>query len=107
MQSSVVVGAMMVSDGRGQDARVELDLPQGCGQGVERMSTLRDYSADVSFSRSAKELWEGAVAYTRARSPSSFDQWFAGIQFDALRDGMLYLRARDEFVLEWVRDHFV
>jgi chromosomal replication initiator protein len=71
------------------------------------MSTLRDYSADVSLSQTAKELWEGAVAYTRARSPSSFDQWFAGIQFDALTDGVLSLRARDEFVLEWVRDHFV
>jgi len=71
------------------------------------MSMLRDYPAEISRSRSAKELWEGAVAYTRARSPSSFDQWFAGIQFDALNDGVLSLRARDEFVLEWVRDHFV
>src|SRR5207253_7062255 len=34
-------------------------------------------------------------------------QWFAGIQFDDLTDGVLSLTARDEFVLEWVRDHFV
>jgi chromosomal replication initiator protein len=47
------------------------------------------------------------VAHTRTRSPTSFDQWFAGIQFDDLTDGVLSLRARDEFVLEWVRDHFV
>jgi chromosomal replication initiator protein len=41
------------------------------------------------------------------RSPTTFDQWFAGIQFDDLTDGVLSLTARDEFVLEWVRDHFV
>jgi chromosomal replication initiator protein len=56
---------------------------------------------------SPRELWEKAVAHTRTRSPSSFDQWFAAIQFDDLTDGVLSLRARDEFVLEWVRDHFV
>ena len=56
---------------------------------------------------SAQELWDNAVAHTRTRSPTSFDQWFAGIQFDDLTDGVLSLTARDEFVLEWVRDHFV
>jgi chromosomal replication initiator protein len=67
-------------------------------------------SGDQSFSSSSwtpRELWDKAVAHTRTRSPTSFDQWFAGIQFDDLTDGVLSLTARDEFVLEWVRDHFV
>ncbi|HEX9295816.1 MAG TPA: chromosomal replication initiator protein DnaA, partial [Polyangiaceae bacterium] len=81
-------------------------LPQACGQGVDRMSMSRDHSLGSS-SWSAQELWEKAVAYTRTRSPTSFDQWFAGIQFDDLTDGVLSLTARDEFVMEWVRDHFV
>jgi chromosomal replication initiator protein len=51
--------------------------------------------------------FEAAVAYTRDRSPASFDQWFSGVQFDALDDGVLSLRARDEFVREWVEDHFL
>ncbi|MFO0671874.1 MAG: chromosomal replication initiator protein DnaA [Polyangiaceae bacterium] len=54
-----------------------------------------------------EELWEAAVAYTRVKSPGSFDQWFSGVQFDGLTDGVLSLRARDEFVREWVDDHFL
>ncbi len=54
-----------------------------------------------------RDLWEQAVAHTRSRSPATFDQWFAGIQFDDLTDGVLSLRARDEFTLAWVRDHFL
>jgi chromosomal replication initiator protein len=53
------------------------------------------------------ELWSEAVAFTRGRSPGSFDQWFSGIQFDGLTDGVLGLRARDEFVREWVDQHFL
>jgi len=52
-------------------------------------------------------LWEGAVAFTREKSPGSFEQWFSGVQFDGLTDGVLCLRARDEFVREWVDDHFL
>ena len=70
------------------------------------MSMSHDQSVDTC-AWSGRELWEKAIAHTRTRSPSSFDQWFAGIQFDDLTDGVLSLRARDEFVLEWVRDHFV
>jgi chromosomal replication initiator protein len=70
------------------------------------MSLSRDIMVDES-SWSGRELWDRAVAQTRLRSPSSFDQWFAGIQFDDLTDGVLSLRARDEFVMEWVSDHFV
>jgi chromosomal replication initiator protein len=53
------------------------------------------------------EIWGEAVAFTRDKSPGSFDQWFSGVQFDALTDGVLSLRARDEFVREWVSDHFL
>ena len=53
------------------------------------------------------EIWNDAVAFTRERSPASFDQWFSGVQFDGITDGVLVLRARDEFVREWVDDHFL
>jgi chromosomal replication initiator protein len=54
-----------------------------------------------------RQLWDEAVAYTRDKSPATFDQWFCGVQFDALTEGVLSLRARDEFVREWVDEHFV
>ena len=56
---------------------------------------------------SRAELWDEAVAYTREKSPGVFDQWFSGVQFDGLSDGVLSLRARDEFVREWVEKHFL
>jgi chromosomal replication initiator protein len=51
--------------------------------------------------------WGDALAFTRDNSPVSFDQWFSGVQFDGLADGVLCLRARDEFVRQWVDDHFL
>jgi chromosomal replication initiator protein len=53
------------------------------------------------------ELFDEAVAFTRDKSPGSFDQWFSGVQFDGLTEGVLGLRARDEFVREWVDEHFL
>jgi chromosomal replication initiator protein len=58
-------------------------------------------------SSSANNFWETAVEYTRGRSPGTFDQWFGGVQFEGLTDGVLSLRARDEFVREWVEEHFL
>ncbi len=52
-------------------------------------------------------LWNEAVAFTRAKSPASFEQWFSGVQFDGMTDGIVSLRARDEFVREWVDQHFL
>jgi len=52
-------------------------------------------------------VFEQAVAETRLLSPATFDQWFGGIQFDDLTDGVLSLRAHNEFVLDWVRDNFL
>jgi chromosomal replication initiator protein len=53
------------------------------------------------------DVWLQAVAFTRSKSPASFDQWFSGVQFDGLTDGVLSLRARDEFVRQWVEDYFL
>ncbi len=55
-------------------------------------------------------IFEAAVAFTRTRSPASFDQWFSGVQFDGLVDsGILSLRARDDgFVsASGSSDHFL
>jgi chromosomal replication initiator protein len=57
--------------------------------------------------KSSEELWTDAVSFTREKSPASFDQWFSGVQFDGLMDGVLVLRARDEFVRQWVEDYFL
>jgi chromosomal replication initiator protein len=64
----------------------------------------RTREAVVSTSEHA---WSEAIAVTRDRSPASFDQWFSGVQFDGLTDGVLSLRARDEFVRQWVEDYFL
>jgi chromosomal replication initiator protein len=52
------------------------------------------------------DIWGRAIAFTRSKS-TSFEQWFAGVQFDGLSDGVLSLRARDEWVREWVDQHFM
>jgi chromosomal replication initiator protein len=54
-----------------------------------------------------ENLWNEAVSFTREKSPGSFEQWFCGIQFEGLTEGVLCLRARDEFVREWVDRHFL
>ncbi len=55
----------------------------------------------------AQIVFEKALAETRRLSPGTFDQWFGGVQFDDLTDGVLSLRAQNEFVLDWVRDNFL
>ncbi len=57
--------------------------------------------------KEAKDVFQKAVDQTREKSPGSFDQWFSHLQFDDLTDGVLTLRARNEFVLEWVKDNFL
>jgi chromosomal replication initiator protein len=51
--------------------------------------------------------WRQAAERTRSRSPASFEQWFSSVQFDGLSDGTLTLTARDEFVRDWVKTHFL
>jgi chromosomal replication initiator protein len=71
---------------------------------TENESTPVEKQEGVSRSQ---ELWAAAVRFTRDRSPGTFDQWFGGIQFEGLIDGILSLRARDEFVRDWVEEHFM
>jgi len=59
------------------------------------------------MSDEGERAWAQAVAFTRDRSPASFDQWFSGVQYDGFTDGVLCLRARDEFVRQWVGDYFL
>jgi chromosomal replication initiator protein len=56
---------------------------------------------------SAPQAFAEALAHTRGRSPASFENWFSGVQFDDLTDGVLTLRARDEFVQDWVSRNFL
>jgi chromosomal replication initiator protein len=66
--------------------------------------------APLGATLSAEEgerAWTQAVAFTRDRSPASFDQWFSGVQFDGFTDGVLSLRARDEFVRQWIEDYYL
>jgi chromosomal replication initiator protein len=55
----------------------------------------------------AYDLWTEALQHTRSRSPATFEQWFSSIQFDGFDGEVLRLSARDEFVRDWVRDHFL
>jgi chromosomal replication initiator protein len=61
----------------------------------------------AGMSNEGGRAWAQAIAFTRDRSPASFDQWFSGVQFDDFTDGILSLRARDEFVRQWVDDYFL
>jgi chromosomal replication initiator protein len=54
-----------------------------------------------------RAIFERAVEHTRGLSPATFDQWFGGVQFDDLTDGVLTLRVQNEFVLEWVKSNFL
>ncbi|MDI3283237.1 chromosomal replication initiator protein DnaA [Polyangium sp. 15x6] len=62
------------------------------------MTTSRDES---------RAIFERAIEHTRGLSPATFDQWFGGVQFDDLTDGVLSLRVQNEFVLEWVKTNFL
>jgi chromosomal replication initiator protein len=61
----------------------------------------------MSVSSEAIDPWQHALQNARLRSPASFDQWFSSVQFDGLSDGVLGLTARDEFVRDWVKTHFL
>ena len=47
----------------------------------------------------ARAIFDQAVEHTRGLSPATFDQWFGGVQYDDLTDGVLTLRAQNEFEL--------
>ena len=54
-----------------------------------------------------ESLFTQALDQTRGRSPASFEQWFTSIQFEGFEHGVLGLTARDEFVRDWVKAHFL
>src|SRR5215831_15602643 len=61
----------------------------------------------MNLSSTTIDTWQRALQKARLRSPASFDQWFSSVQFDGLSDGVLGLTARDEFVRDWVKTHFL
>jgi chromosomal replication initiator protein len=61
----------------------------------------------MSTSSAVFERWHQAVEHTRRRSPASFEQWFSSVQLDALEERVVRLTARDEFVRDWVKTHFL
>jgi chromosomal replication initiator protein len=61
----------------------------------------------MTISRDARTIFERAVEHTRGLSPATFDQWFGGVQYDDLTDGVLTLRVQNEFVLEWIKVNFL
>ncbi len=51
--------------------------------------------------------WTQALEFTRQRSPATFEQWFSSVQFESLKGDCLHLTARNEFVQDWVHEHFL
>jgi chromosomal replication initiator protein len=97
------MGLMSVSAGEFSTKTIQ-PLLAGAGRDASGETVT---SAVASGSIEGELVWTDAVAFTRDRSPASFDQWFSGVQFDGLADGVLCLRARDEFVRQWVDDYFL
>jgi chromosomal replication initiator protein len=62
---------------------------------------------EASPSAPGERLWTDALEQTRGRSPASFEQWFSSVQYDGFETGLLSLTARDEFVRDWVKAHFL
>ena len=61
----------------------------------------------TSPKQDTRAIFDQAIEHTRGLSPATFDQWFGGVQFDDLTDGVLSLRVQNEFVLEWVKTNFL
>lgn len=68
-----------------------------------------DEGARVTSMSRAESLqaFQDAVAFTQSLSPATFSTWFACVQFDDLTDGVLSLRATNEFVQSWVETNFL
>lgn len=61
----------------------------------------------MQLSSTEQDSWLQALLHTRTRSPATFEQWFASVGFEGIRDNRLCLVARDEFVRDWVKTHFL
>ncbi|HEY4105533.1 MAG TPA: chromosomal replication initiator protein DnaA [Polyangiaceae bacterium] len=69
--------------------------------------TPRIHPVEATTSTPGERLWTDALEQTRGRSPASFEQWFSSVQYDGFELGLLSLTARDEFVRDWVKAHFL
>ncbi|HEX7603398.1 MAG TPA: chromosomal replication initiator protein DnaA [Polyangiaceae bacterium] len=65
------------------------------------------FRAVMTIKQDPRAIFDQAVEHTRGLSPATFDQWFGGVQFDDLTDGVLTLRVQNEFVLDWVKANFL
>jgi chromosomal replication initiator protein len=75
---------------------------------VERFERSVEETANGMTSKdAAHRAFSDAVEFTRSLSPATFSTWFACVQFDDLTDGVLSLRATNEFVQEWVETNFL
>lgn len=61
----------------------------------------------MQLSSTEQDSWLQALLHTRTRSPATFEQWFASVGFEGIREGRVCLVARDEFVRDWVKTHFL
>jgi chromosomal replication initiator protein len=84
-----------------------LPVPQGVAEEDAAAAAPPVSPLALADLQRGEEVWAEALVFTRDKSPASFDQWFSGVQFDGLTDGVLSLRARDEFVRQWVDDYFL
>src|SRR6188768_4054948 len=66
-----------------------------------------EHTSSPTSPRAGENMFTQALEHTRGRSPASFEQWFTSIQFDGFEHGVLGLTARDEFVRDWVKAHFL
>jgi chromosomal replication initiator protein len=71
------------------------------------IETPHIHTVEASPSAPGERLWTDALEQTRGRSPASFEQWFSSVQYDGFETGLLSLTARDEFVRDWVKAHFL
>ena len=94
---------MSVNEGLGMAVRSSGH--SACAEGLG--ATAPSFHSLERMGMHHESLWNEAVAFTRAKSPASFEQWFSGVQYDGMTDGVVSLRARDEFVREWVDQHFL
>ncbi len=68
--------------------------------------SLTQVAQSSPFGSELGPLWDEALARARQASSPAFDQWFSSVQLDRLEPGQLWLRARDEFVRDWICQHF-
>ena len=85
--------------------------PDGCRLDAltHATQTVPTVQALMQMKDGNEAVFETAVAFTpRERSPASFRSVvLRECNSDGLVEGVLSLRARDEFVREWVDDHFL